>query len=173
MNKLDLNKIDLIINGSLLVIYNSEYAMVESESFVDENGIKLNRYNGNSLGKIMEELGLVIIKDNRFYELTQKAIEIIKNGGYLKHRHTENGGINNQHVTNTLHFNGNNYGNVGQDSDFSESQIKNNIKNIPAEKPKHKSEKQNEIWDRLKTIAMILAFITAVIGAITKFMELW
>lgn len=172
MNKLDLSKMDLMINDSLLIIYNSEYGMVYSDSFVDENGMKLNRYNGDSLGRIMEERGLVK-KNGQFYELKNKGIEIVENGGYLKHRHTEKGSINNQHVTNTLHFNGNNYGNVGQDSDFSESQIKNNIKNIPAEKPKHKSEKQNEIWDRLKTIAMILAFITAVIGAITKFMELW
>lgn len=169
---MNLNKIDLIINDSLLVIYNSEYGMVYSDSFVDENGIKVNYYNGDKIGRIMEERGLVK-KNGQHYELTYIGTETVKNGGYLKIRHKEKGEINTQLITKTLNFNGNNYGVVGQDSDFLESQIKNNIKNSPAEKPKDKSENKNEIWDRLKTIAMILAFITAVIGIITKLMDFW
>ena len=75
---------------------------------------------------------------------------------------------------NSIEINGNVIGsNINQDSLSFESQNKNNIKNIPAEKPKHKSEKENEIWDRLKTLAMILGFLTAVIGVITKLMDLW
>lgn len=138
MNKLDLSKMDLMINDSLLIIYNSEYGMVYSDSFVDENGMKLNRYNGDSLGRIMEERGLVK-KNGQFYELKNKGIEIVENGGYLKHRHTEKGSINNQHVTNTLNFNGNNYGNVGQDSLFENIPININTNETPSKKPVKKS----------------------------------
>ena len=75
---------------------------------------------------------------------------------------------------NSIKINGNVIGsNINQDSLSFESQNKNSIKNIPAEKPKSKSEKQNEIWDRLKTVALILGFLTAVIGIITKLMDLW
>lgn len=174
MNKIDLSKIDLIINDSLLIIYNSEYGMVYSDSFVDENGIKMNRYNGDIIGKIMEVRKL-IKKNSQFYELTPKGIEIVESGGYLKHRNMEKGGIKNKQVTkNSIKIKGDVTGsNINQDSDFLTSQIKNNIKNTPAEKTKNKSEKENEIWDRLKTIAMILAFITTVIGIITKLMDLW
>ena len=167
---MDLSKIDPMINYSLHIIYNSEYGMVYSDSFVDENGIKLNRHNSDIVGKIMEERGL-IKKNSQFFELTPKGIEIIESGGYLKHRNMEKGGIKNKQVTiNSIKIKGDVTGsNINQDSDFLTSQIKN----VPVEKTKNKSEKENEIWDRLKTIAMILAFITTVIGIITKLMDLW
>ena len=47
---------------------------------------------------------------------------------------------------NSIKINGNVIdSNISQDSLSFESQNKNNTKNIPAEKPKHKSEKENEI----------------------------
>lgn len=76
---------------------------------------------------------------------------------------------------NNIKINGNVIGsNINQDFESFTSQNNNNIAEIPAEKPKQKSsEKGNEIWDRLKTLAMILGFLTAVIGVITKLMDLW
>ncbi|MDG2432572.1 hypothetical protein [Flavobacterium sp.] len=75
---------------------------------------------------------------------------------------------------NSIKINGNVIdSNINQDSLSFESQNKNSVKNIPAENPKHKSGKENDIWDKLKTIAMILGFLTAVIGIITKLMDLW
>lgn len=135
---MDLSKIDLIINDSLLIIYNSEYGMVYSDSFVDENGIKLNRYNGDSLGRIMEERGLVK-KNGQFYELKSKGVEIVESGGYLKHRHIEKGSIDTQQITKTLNFNGNNYGIVGQDSRFENIPINIKTNDIPSKNPVTKS----------------------------------
>ena len=117
--------------------------MVYSDSFVDENGIKLNRYNGDIVGKIMEERGLVK-KNGQFYELKTKGIEIVENGGYLKHRHTEKGTINTKQITKTLNFNGNNYGIVGQDSRIENSPINIQTNDAPS--------KSSETKSRLKTI---------------------
>ena len=135
---MDISKIDLIINDSLLAIYNSEYAMVSSDSFVDENGMKLNRFNGDYIGKIMIERNLVQKKDN-FYELTRKGIEIVESGGYLKKRHTEKGEINTQQITKTINVNGSNFGVINQDSDFLESPINIKTKPAPSNKPDTKS----------------------------------
>jgi hypothetical protein len=76
--------------------------------------------------------------------------------------------------SNKIEINGNVIGsNINQDSFPLKSQTKNNIKNIPAEKPKQKSEKENEIWDRLKTIGMILGFLATVIALVSKLMDWW
>ena len=75
---------------------------------------------------------------------------------------------------NNIKINGNVIGStINQDFESLVSKSKNKINQIPAEKSKEKSEKKNEIWDRLKTLAMILGFLTAVIGVITKLMDLW
>jgi hypothetical protein len=162
MNKIDLSKIDLIINDSLLIIYNSEYGMVYSDSFVDENGMKMNRYNGDIVGRIMEDRGL-IKKNGQFYELKTKGIEIVESGGYLKHRHVEKGEIDSHQITKTLNFNGNNYGNVGQDSRFENIPMNIQTNEIPNKKTETKS--------RLKTIlsnpwliGIVLVFIAAVLN---------
>lgn len=159
---MDLNKIDQIINDSLLEIYNSEYGMVYSNSFVDENGIKLNYYDGDAVGKIMEDRGLVR-KKGQFYELKSKGIEIIESGGYLKHRHKEKGNINNQHVTKTLNFNGNNYGNVGQNSIFENNPNSNHINSIPT------TNETKSMWQKIwkftdhNVISQIIIFIITII----------
>ncbi len=159
MNKLDLSKIDIMINDSLLIIYNSDYGMVYSDSFVDQNGMKLNSYNGDSLGRIMEDLGLVK-KNGGFYELKNKGIGIVKNGGYLKHRHIEKGSFNDQHITNTLHFNGDNYGIVGQNSHFENIPIKIQTNEIPSKKSETKSRLTNILFNPW-FIGISLAFLAA------------
>lgn len=75
---------------------------------------------------------------------------------------------------NSIRINGNVIGSsINQHFDSLVSQNKNNMNQIPNEIPKQKSQKVNEIWDRLKTVAMILGFLTAIIGVITKLMDFW
>lgn len=160
---MDLSKIDLMINDSLLIIYNSEYGMVSPDSFVDENGIKLNHYYGDSLGRIMEDRELVIKKNSRFYELSQKGIEIVESGGYLKHRHIEKGNIDTQQITKTFNFNGDNYGVVNQDSKFEKSPINIKNNNIHSNEPVKKS-KLNNILSNPWLVGICIAFFAAILN---------
>ena len=68
--------------------------------------------------------------------------------------------------------NGDNNSNVNQDLlERSAMKSKNVITQIPIETPKPKSNQ--DIWDKLKSIAQILAFLTALMAVITKFKGVW
>lgn len=62
--------------------------------------------------------------------------------------------------------------NINQGSDLRDSNLSINPKiNTPTETPQKKSSQ--DVWEKAKIIATILAFLTAVLGIITKAMDLW
>lgn len=80
---------------------------------------------------------------------------------------------NNQSITIHGHaiIGDNNQNNTQESFERLDIASKNDIKQIPIETPKPKSN--HDIWDKLKSIGQILGFGAALLALITKLMDLW
>ncbi len=112
--------------------------------------------------------------------LRPKGVKVYKNGGWKKYLiEFEKEKIEKEKLARQPHIKvdgnaiiGNYNSNINQ-SFFDRLDIpsKNEIKQIPTDTPKRKSNQ--DIWDKLKSIAQILGFGAALIALITKMMDKW
>lgn len=170
---MDMSKIDLMINDSLIILYNSQYGAYVN-NLVDENGIEMNRYNGEHLASLMQQKGLITITGQRC-DLTYDGAKIVENGGYLKFRDEQKGSIKSEQITNNLHVHGDNYGILNQGSRLENSPINTKIrtaKTNPQETPIRKKPNSllvalNKIWKFINS-NIIAFFVILLIAYIIK-----
>ena len=113
--------------------------------------------------------------------LTAKGADVYENGGWRKYLanyeiqikiQQEKANRQSNNITINAPVTGSQ---IGYDSEFGDLRLdiasKNDIRQIPIEIPKPKSNQ--DIWDKLKSVAQILGFGTALIALITKLFDLW
>ena len=106
---------------------------------------------------------MVYLSNYSFY-LTENGLDAIELGGYEKWIENRKATNNPQPIIqNNLTINGNNNQGIVQDSELKESLFLFGQTHIPLIESSSRKKSQ-EFWDKAKTIATILAFLTAVIG---------
>lgn len=65
------------------------------------------------------------------------------------------------------------YKSFNQEADSSSKKNETSEKVKTEKQPIPKDKPKSDTWEKAKTVATILAFLTAVIGVVTKIMDIW
>jgi hypothetical protein len=82
-----IKNIDKLIDINLKSFIESDSSVFVHFNFKGMDGEKTKNYK--RIGKIMKDEGLLTSKNDNFYELEPKAIEIYNSGGWIKHKENE------------------------------------------------------------------------------------